>query len=127
MEFIVITNNPAVVEKYPDLNLQWVEGGVDEVYRLARDLIHRGHRLLTHPLSSSLKPGRIPYKTVVLTAQAGEAVDLESLNLMAAAAEALTKTRPPQPLVWPQQVLSDYAQVDLDIFVSALESLRQAP
>jgi len=127
VEFLTVTNNPAVKEKYPHLNLVRVEGDVEEVFRRARDLVHQGYRLLTHPLASSLKPGRIPFKTVVLTAAPEQAVDLESLELMAAAAEALAKTRPARALTIPDQVAADYALVDLSIFESALESLRDAP
>ncbi|HHY92887.1 MAG TPA: hypothetical protein GX511_06060 [Firmicutes bacterium] len=127
VEFLTVTNNPAVKSKYPHLNLLWVEGGVEEVFLRARDLVHRGYRLLTHPLSSSLKPGRIPYKTVVLTATPQAAVDLTSLELMAAAAEALRKTRAASALPIPERVAADYALVDLSIFESALESFEEAP
>ncbi|MDK2883287.1 MAG: hypothetical protein PWQ41_563 [Bacillota bacterium] len=126
MEFLTLTNNPAVREKYPHLKPVWVEGGVDEVYRRARDLVHKGHRLLTHPLSSSLKPGRIPYKTVALSARADPTVDLMSLGLMAAAFEAWEKTKPDVPLSFPAQVAADYALVDLAVFESALNSLKNA-
>ncbi|MGI6603785.1 MAG: GrdX family protein [bacterium] len=127
MEFLTLTNNPQVIRMLCGKGVVPVEGGVDEVYRQARDLVHQGYRLLTHPLSSSLKPGRIPYKTVVLTAKPGVAVDLASLNLMAAAFDALAATRPQRPLNFSPEILADYAQIDLSVFQSALESLQDAP
>lgn len=123
MYFIVLTNNPAVLAKYPSLNLAKIEGDVLAVFKRARDLVHKGHRLLTHPLSSSLKPGRIPYKTVVLTAEPQPAVDLESLNYMTAAMDAWHKTKPQTQLRLSPNVQADYAVVDLSIFESALDSL----
>ncbi|NLG87227.1 MAG: GrdX protein [Firmicutes bacterium] len=127
MYFIVLTNNPQVITKHSNLNPVPVKGDVRAVYQKARDLVHKGHQLLTHPLSSSLKPGRIPYKTVVLTAEPKQTVDLDSLSYMAAAMEAWDKTRPPVKLSLPPEVLSDYAEVDLSIFESALDSLLSSP
>ncbi|HHT70700.1 MAG: GrdX family protein [bacterium] len=123
MYFIVLTNNPLVPAQHGELSPVLVDGDVTAVYKKARDLVHRGHRLLTHPLSSSLKPGLIPYKTVVLTAEANQVVDLDSLNYMAAAMAAVKKTRPRTELSWSPPVLRDYAAVDLSIFESALISL----
>lgn len=121
--FLVLTNNPAVATKHRNLKLVLVVGDVTAVYKRARDLVHKGHRLLTHPLSSSLKPGRIPYKTVVLTAKADQTVDLDSLSYMAAALEAVGKSRAKPGFELPAFVLDDYAAVDLSVFESALDSL----
>lgn len=123
MYFIVLTNNPKVATRHRKLEPVLIEGDVAAVYKKARNLVHKGHRLLTHPLSSSLKPGRIPYKTVVLTAEANKVVDLDSLNYMAAAIDAVKKTQPPAEIVLPPHVLDDYAAIDLSIFESALDSL----
>jgi hypothetical protein len=49
-----------------------------------------------------------------------------SLGLMAAAFEAWEKTKPDVPLSFPAQVAADYALVDLAVFESALNSLKNA-
>jgi hypothetical protein len=123
MLFIVLTNNPQVMAKYGQLDPILVTGDVRAVFKRARDLVHKGHRLLTHPLSSSLKPGRIPYKTVILTVNSEKTVDLDSVNYMAAAMDAWEKTRALKKLVLPPKIMDDYAQIDLSVFESALASL----
>ena len=52
-----------------------------DVLTLARDKIHAGHTLLTHPLAGSVKPGQTPYKTVLLSKAAGN-LDSQSLSIM---------------------------------------------
>jgi hypothetical protein len=80
-----VTNNPMVREKAA-LNgitdrLVYINDGFMNVLTAARDLIHKGHRLLTHPLSGSVKPGETPYKTVILSKDAGE-LDSDSLRII---------------------------------------------
>jgi hypothetical protein len=122
MGFFMITNNPQVPGKYPGLSIKTVEGSVLSLFTGVRDYIHRGHRLLTHPLSGSLKPGRIPYKTVFLTEERAE-LDPHSLNYIEASIEAYHKTLPETPVSWKADHLVDYAAVDLAQVEAALESL----
>ncbi|HOL18409.1 MAG TPA: GrdX family protein [Bacillota bacterium] len=117
-----MTNNPKVVESYPGLDVRAVEGPVLELFLRVRDLVHRGHRLLTHPLSGSLKPGRIPYKTVILEA-AKTGLDLESLRYIENSIEAYHRTAAGSPAAWPEPLLADYAVIDLSHVQAALESL----
>lgn len=123
MYFIVLTNNPLVIRSHRDLKPVLVEGDAIAVYKKARDLVHKGHRLLTHPLSGNVKPGAVPYRTLVLSADAGKTVDLTSLNHMAAAMEAAEATRSLAKRTFSPPLLNDYATVDLSIFESALLSL----
>jgi hypothetical protein len=122
MGFFMVTNNPQVPGKYPGLTVNPVEGSVLSLFTGVRDYIHRGHRLLTHPLSGSLKPGRIPYKTVILTAERA-GLDSDSLNYIEASIEAYHKTLPETPASWEAGCLDDYAAVDLAQVEAALESL----
>lgn len=79
---IYITNNPLVVEKAFDYEISHVEAkGVAEVLTAVRDLVHKGHKLQSHPLSGSVKPSETPYKTVVLSKTAGE-LCLNSLRII---------------------------------------------
>lgn len=94
-----------------------------DLFLRVRDYVHLGHRLLTHPLSGSLKPGRIPYKTVILTG-VREALDLDSLRYIENSVEAYYKTAPQSAVVWPGRLLDDYAAIDLSHVEAALESLQ---
>jgi len=52
-----------------------------EVLILVRDYIHKGHSLLTHPLSGSIKPKETPYKSIVISREAA-ALDAKSLSII---------------------------------------------
>ncbi len=121
MEFLVVTNNPQVKKKYNNLMMISLEGSVEELFDLVRDYIHRGHRLLTHPLSGSLKPGRIPYKTILISVTPA-GLDPDSLRLIEGAIEACSKFARNKCPQLPGQVLSDYAAVDLAHLEAALEN-----
>jgi len=120
--FFLVSNNPLVAETYPDLDLRVTEGPVLNIFIRSRDYIHLGHRLLTHPLSGSLKPGRIPYKTVFLTSEKA-GLDLDSLRYIENSIETYHKTAPRLSVNWPERLLADYAVIDLSHVQSALESL----
>lgn len=123
VEFLLVTNNPQVAKKYPELDVRYLKGPVLAVLLRVRDLIHRGHRLLTHPLSGSLKPGRIPYKTVFLSRHRETGVDLDSLRQIENSIATYYKTLPQVPPSWQPRVLDDYAIIDLSHVEAALESL----
>lgn len=79
MKDIIVTNNDYVKDKYKDdFEVIFVEDETDylEVLNCARDLIHKGYRLLTHPLSGSVKPNETPYKTIIMEG----AIDLKKDN-----------------------------------------------
>lgn len=120
--FFLVSNNPLVAEIYPDLDLCLIEGSVLDTFLRTRDYIHCGHRLLTHPLSGSLKPGRIPYKTVFLTSEK-PGLDLDSLRYIESSIDIYHKTAPRLPVSRPERLSADYAAVDLSHVRAALESM----
>ncbi len=120
----MVTNNPQVAKMYPDLDVRGMKGSVLSLFLRVRDLIHQGYLLLTHPLSGSLKPGRIPYKTVFLAAERRE-LDLDSLHYIENSIDTYHKTEPDSPVSWPAQLLADYAAIDLSHVEAALESIRR--
>ena len=77
----MITNNPLVNNEIDGAVYDGNASFVD-ILTAVRDKVHLGHRLLTHPLSGSVKPGQTPYKSVVITADSGEATDYESVKLI---------------------------------------------
>lgn len=123
MNCLVITNNPQVPELLSYSEVLHVEGSVLDIYIAARDYIHKGHTLVTHPLSGSLKPGKIPYKSVVLSGER-QNLDLQSLHLIESSIETYhnTSSRAVQKLK--ADMLKDYAIIDLSHLEAALESLN---
>lgn len=61
---MILTNN-SMLRDHPDTN--WVEGDQGDVLRRARDLIHKGHRLLTSPLAASGRMHFSPVRSLVLS------------------------------------------------------------
>jgi hypothetical protein len=87
----------------------------------ARDLIHKGYRLLTHPLSGSIKPNQTPYKSIALEKRAEE-VDFTSLQLIEdsiSRTRSLLKDRATPD--WPESCLEDFMLIDLDLISNALK------
>lgn len=122
MEYLTVTNNPRVIKRFSGPGLCSMEGPVLSLFLKVRDLIHQGHRLLTHPLCGNLKPGRIPYKTVFLTAERA-ALDPDSLHYIENSIATCRKTAPEYPVSRQEQHLADYAAIDLSHVEAALESM----
>jgi len=74
-----ISNNPLVREKIRE-NLVFADTFGD-VLTAARDMVHKGHKLITHPLSGSIKPGETPYKTIIMSGKT-DILDTDSLRII---------------------------------------------
>ena len=110
---IVITNNPLVRDRLPEAEFH--DTDYLGVLVLTRDKIHLGHRLLTHPLSGSVKPGETPYKTVVISAERGS-LDEKALNIIEESIQTSKKllaNRPPRSLN--EEVMADFRLIDYDL------------
>ena len=91
---LLVTNNEKVRDQYGSLcTLQFVDGVHVDVLTHVRDLVHSGHKLLTHPLAGSVKPNETPFRSVALTEEAGP-LDLESLDLIEAALGVCVSSSP---------------------------------
>jgi hypothetical protein len=97
-----------------------VEGHGGEVLLAARDRVHRGYRLLSHPLYGNLRPHHQPFRTVLLDGP-GVGVDYQSILLME---EALEVYRPFMDLQEPSRFPfhQDLAYVDLKLIENTLDA-----
>ena len=119
--FDIITNNPAVEGAYPE-SAKFYEAGVLEVFIIVRDMVHRGAKILSHPLSSSIKPWETPYKSIVVSSTQGN-LDFESLKYIENAIGVM-KNRSIGNHVYSVEVLEDFSVIDLDIINSAIKSIK---
>ena len=110
--FDIITNNPAVKSAYPEA-VKFYETGVLEIFTIVRDLVHRGAKVLSHPLSGSLKPWETPYKSIMVS-RPGGSLDFESLKYIENAI-GMMKNRRPSNHAFSAEVLEDFSVIDLDI------------
>ena len=110
MDFIIITNNPRVQREYGDKYcIAYQECSFDEILYTVRDKVHKGHKLLTHPLSGSVKPNETPYKSIMISVDRGP-MDNDSLMMMrmpswlrraASSTNTANARRSWHPAIWP--------------------------
>jgi len=116
---ILITNNPQVKEHFQDrLPVEYLETPLIDILIRVRDHLHNGHRLLTHPLSGSVKPNETPYKTVLISGTRGE-TDPQSISIIE---ECIIATHKFTKKHIPERYLQDLQAVDLSLIGSALQS-----
>lgn len=119
--YIVITNNPLVLEKLGNKhNVIYKEISYEEILKDVRDRIHDGHRLLTHPLSGSVKPNETPYKSILIT-QRKEKTDEWSIGMIENAIWACKKFEFKSDRYSPE-VYKDFQLIDWTLLESGLAS-----
>jgi len=119
---IVITNNPMSKREFEEkYKTEFIEGSTMEVYKKARNYIHDGHRLLTHPIMGSIKPNETPYRTVVITKKYFQGLDLQSIELIEEAMHTTEKFLKDFGIPnWGEKVLEDFQLIDYDLIYHAL-------
>ncbi len=121
-KLIIVTNNPLSFENFKKSHESvYIEGDVREVYKKVRDMIHLGHRLLTHPLMSSVKPNETPYRTICVSYEKETNCDMESLILMESSIATLEKFLSFKPIPeYIEAVKYDFQVIDYDLINHAL-------
>jgi len=122
---VVVTNNDVVRDRYADVfKIDFLESAtLLETLVYTRNLIHSGHKLLTHPLSGSIKPNDTPYKTIVVSKQCEE-LDFKGLCVIEESITATEKfIRGRQTPMWNNKVKSDFKLIDSTIIATAIESM----
>lgn len=118
---LIISNNKLVKENLStDFGVIFVDGTLLEIMERARDLVHQGYILLTHPLSGSIKPNQTPYKSIALEKRIGK-VDFDSLVILEdsiSRTKSLLKNKPTPD--WPEKYLEDFRIIDYDLIKNAL-------
>lgn len=119
----VITNNPMAKEQLEEKHdLEYINGSVIDVFKKVRDYIHLNHRLLTHPLVSSIKPNEIPFRTVVISKNRDTNIDMESLNLIENSISSTEKFLKDFGIPnWNKNILEDFELIDFDIIYNAIK------
>ena len=107
-----------------DLWAEWLPGDNLQLFRKVKQEISQGYRLLTHPLTGSITPDIIPYKSVILTDGKGDEVT-ESLDIIEKSIEftmnLISYRKKPK---WDQQSLNDFQMIDLNFINIFLETMQ---
>lgn len=121
-EFIVLSNNPMVYRRLKEeRQVIYIECSYEEILREARNRVHKGHRLLSHPLSGSVKPRETPYKSMMLSAREG-GLDMGSLAVVESALEACKKFAD-RERDYTDEVYEDFQLIDFSLLESAIASV----
>ncbi|HOK62316.1 MAG TPA: GrdX family protein [Soehngenia sp.] len=126
MKLIIITNNPKVYEKYEgSIKIEYMENKSHfDVLKYTRDKIHMGHKLLSHPLSGSVKPNETPYKSILISEKKGK-IDINGLNLIENSISTYEKFQNISKIPdWNEQVLYDFMVVDLSLIENTLKNVE---
>lgn len=121
-EFIVLSNNPMVYRRLKEeRQVIYIECSYEEILREARNRVHKGYRLLSHPLSGSVKPRETPYKSMMLSAKKG-GLDMRSLAVVESALEACKKFAD-RERDYTDEVYEDFQLIDFSLLESAIASV----
>lgn len=121
---ILVTNNDRAADKWGDsVKEVFMLESYEEVLKKARDLIHMGHKLLTHPQASSLKPNQTPYRTILLYGEKGDC-DVEDLGLIEKAVETFEKWNAIKKVpAYDGKIAYDYKTIDLSMIENVIPRL----
>lgn len=122
----IMTNNPLVRERLSKwVTVDYRPSTLMDFLTWVRDSVHEGTRLLTHPLSGSIKPGETPYKSILVESGDELQTDMTSVTLIESALETTDKFIRHSNFKQtglPEKVLEDFQLIDLTLIISALPS-----
>ncbi len=119
--YMIITNNDWVYQKFKDsYNVLFIQGSYRDVLIKVRDKIQEGHELLTHPLSSSLKPNETPYKSIIISENKGT-LNFESVYIIENSIIAYDKFNKDKLINLTDKIIEDFKLIDLTVLESALD------
>lgn len=85
-------------------------------------MVHKGCKVVTHPLAGSIKPNETPYRSIII--EEGMSLDVNSLTIIESSIASCLKFMNDNKVPnWSGKVLEDFRFVDLRLFESALDSI----
>ncbi len=119
---LLVTNNPFLKEisKVCD----FVDGSTLDVLRRARDMVHAGWVLLSHPMYGNLRPHQHPYRSILLEEPPAGVAPTDLLSLEYIENAILTYSNQSREIMRPEDVpldaREDYAFVDAELIKESL-------
>lgn len=127
MKVKILTNNSEVAKDFKEKNqMEYLEKSTYlDILHLTRDLIHKNHLLLTHPLSGSIKPNETPFKSIAVS-EKPEEFDYQSLEIIENAIATTEKLlKDSKVREWPEKIIGDFKLIDYNLIKSGIESIKQ--
>lgn len=124
VEYQIITNNPKVRRDYSSYcKLEYHKVSCMEIFVVVRNLVHRGHILLTNPMAGSIKPNQNPIRTVVVSLKPQDKVEQESEDIINNCMIACRKFLPLN-IPWPAKFINDFIDIDYALVGYILDEIR---
>ena len=125
MGFIIITNNDMVYNKYKDeYSVEFYDCSIKEIMVKVRDRIHEGYKMLTHPLSSSIKPNESLFKSIIVSDDK-TVLDYDSLLIIENGIMTCDKfNKIKYNIVYTDKIVDDFKLIDLTVLESALNRIN---
>ena len=122
MKYVIGTNNPKVRDELgQEFDVDYADITYREILCKVRDMIYEGHKLLTHPLSGSVKPNETPYKSILVAKKTGK-MDVQDASIIENSIITADKFSVKFPEM-PQSVREDFQLIDSTLIRSALMSI----
>jgi len=117
-DYLIITNNPLVSDKYKDgSEVFFVNGSVEDTLIKVRDLVHQGYILINHPLPASLRMLFAPYRSIAVE-RPGSRIDPVHVDIIEGSIE---KYKRHMAVRRADEVnAGDYKLIDLKLFESGM-------
>jgi len=118
----IVTNNPMSKEKFEEkFKVEFIDVPELDILKKVRNYIHKGNSILTHPLMGSVKPNETPYRTVCVSTEVVNGVDLQSLEIIENAIGTTEKfLRDFNTPKWSEKILTDFQVIDSDLIDHAI-------
>ncbi len=124
--YLLITNNDQVEQFYKEqLDVVFLKDGTyEDVLLKVRQYIHQGHKLISHPMSGSIKPNETPYKSVVMEKEKSEMKEcFDSTIIIENCLESFQKFQTIRHTPnWPDDIREDFKLIDLSFMKNAIKS-----
>ena len=105
-----------------DFQVDYQENDDMRVLKTARDYIHAGHVLLSHPLAGSIKPNETPYKSLMLSVDKQE-LHLQSVQIIEESIQVCAKFSL-NVRNYLEEVSTDFQYIDCDLIENVVASAR---
>ena len=113
---MLVTNNIIAANRLANsFNVLYHDVSYLEVLTIVRNYIHNGHKLLTHPLSGSVKPKETPYKSIVISAEV-DSLCMQSLSIIEESIACYGRFADRDI---PIEALQDFMEIDCSLVESA--------
>lgn len=119
MGYFILTNNPQVKADFKELD--FIDDSVEKVFTKARDLIHQGYSLISHPLPASKKMLSSPFRSIVFNEQKGKKMDPAQVEVIENSIAKLNSHLALKGIDLAHK--ADYKTLDQRLLESALDSM----